>query len=236
MPRTWSRLVSGTASLVLLLATSSAGAGSIEIEFDLTGSSVSLLGDILLVPPDGQVTHAHVTLSVTGSDITTPAVGVARVSDLDVDATIDGTVGNSVLITGDFVAERSAGGTGSLASDLTTLSLTSLTLTLDGMLDCTGSQCIALGTFPVSVVGVPVQPSSLDPWVVHGLGIQGAGTLTATLPFDLGGNAVLADLSGVETTRRFVPEPNATSLGSVALLALLALLRRQRAAHMASGG
>jgi hypothetical protein len=230
MSRAWSRLVSGTASLVLLLATSSAGAGSIEIEFDLTGSSVSLLGGILLVPPDGQVTHAHVTLSVTGSDITTPAVGVARVRDLDVGATIDGTVGNSVLITGDFVAERSAGGTGSLASDLTTLSLTSLTLTLDGMLDCTGSQCIALGTFPVSVVGVPVQPSSLDPWVVHGLGIQGAGTLTATLPFDLGGNAVLADLSGVETTRRFVPEPSATLLAAAALMTLAGLAVGKRLA------
>ena len=230
MSRAWSRLVSGTASLVLLLATSSAGAGSIEIEFDLTGSSVSLLGGILLVPPDGQVTHAHVTLSVTGSDITTPAVGVARVRDLDVGATIDGTVGNSVLITGDFVAERSAGGTGSLASDLTTLSLTSLTLTLDGMLDCTGSQCIALGTFPVSVVGVPVQPSSLDPWVVHGLGIQGAGTLTATLPFDLGGNAVLADLSGVETTRRFVPEPSATLLAAGALMTLAGLAVGKRLA------
>ena len=228
MSRAWSRLVSGTASLVLLLATSSAGAGSIEIEFDLTGSSVSLLGGILEVPPDGQVTHAHVTLSVTGSDITTPAAGVAGVSHLDVDATIDGTVGNSVLIIGDFVAEQSAGGTGSLASDLTTLSLTSLTLTLDGMLDCTGSQCIALGTFPVSVVGVPVQPSSLDPFVVHGLDIQGAGTLTGTLPFDLGGNAVLADLSGVETTRRFVPEPNTAGFVAVGLLLARSLRRRRR--------
>ena len=228
MSRTWSRLASGTASLVLLLTAPSAGAGSIEIEFDLTGSSVSLLGGILELPPDGQVTHAHVTLSVTGSDITTPAAGVAGVSHLDVDATIDGTVGNSVLITGDFVAEQSAGGTGSLASDLTTLSLTSLTLSLDGTLDCIGSQCIALGTFPVSVVGVPVQPSSLDPFVVHGLDIEGAGTLTATLPFDLGGNAVLADLSGVETTRRFVPEADTAAFVGVGLLVARSLRRRRR--------
>jgi len=212
---------------VLLLATSSAGAGTIEIEFDLTGSSVSLLGGMLEVPPDGQVTHAHVTLSVTGSDITTPAEGPAGVHHLDVDATIDGTVGNTVQITGAFVAEQSAGGTGSLASDLTTLSLTSLTLNLDGMLDCTGSQCIALGTFPVSVVGVPIQPSNLEPFVVHGLGFQGAGTLTATLPFELGGNAVVANLVGAETTRRFVPEPNTAGFVAVGLL-LARSLRRKR--------
>lgn len=233
MQTTLNCLASAITGILLLLASPPAEAGSIRIDFDLTGSFVSLLGGILEIPPDGDITTATARITVTGSDLTSPDAGDVQLSNLQLAATIDGTVGESVLITGDFTASQIAGGKGSLANDLTTLSLVSLTLNLDGTIDCIGGLCAALGTFPASVMNSPVEPSGLEAFAIEGLDTLGTGTLSGVLPFYLGGNEVFATLVGQETGRTFlVPEP-AANLSITASLLTLSWLRARRKKRLA---
>jgi hypothetical protein len=216
-----SSLASTLAGVLLLFAAQPAWAGSISIDFDLTDSSVSLIGGILQIPPDGAITVATAHITVPGSGLTSASPGPAQLSSLELAATINGTVGQSVLITGGFTTSQIAGGDGSLAGDLTTLSLLSLTLNLNGTVDCMGGLCAALGTFPVSVMDEPVDPIGLQPFTIGGLGTLGAGTLSGVLPFDLDGNDVVVTLVGQEVGRMFVPEPASGMLVGFGLLAAL---------------
>ena len=94
----------------LLLAAPSAWADSITIDFDLTSSSISLLGGILDIPPDGSLTSATAQLTVPASSLTSALAGSAQLSALDLAATINGTIGGSILITGGFTASQIGGG------------------------------------------------------------------------------------------------------------------------------
>jgi hypothetical protein len=161
----------------------------------------------LAIPPDGSVTLGSARLTLEGTDITSATAGPAQLSGLELAASINGAVGGSVLITGGFTANQLAGGAASLASDRTTLTLTSLSLNLNGTIDCIGGLCVALGTFPAAAVNTPVTPVGFGDFAIAGLGSLGAGTLRGTLPFNLGGNEVIASLVGQEVGRIFVPEP-----------------------------
>jgi hypothetical protein len=228
----WARsaFIAPATAFVLFLVAAPAQSGTITIEYDLTGSGVALLGGILNIPPDGSITSATARVTVPGSDLTSAAAGDARLTNLELTATIDGTVGGSVLITGGFEASQTGGGDGSLALDLTTLDIVSLALDLTGTLDCLGGQCLSLGDFPASVTDSPLDLSGFDPFTLGGLGTFGAGTLSGVLAFDLSGNDVVVGLTGQEVSRNFVPEPASGTLVGLSLAAILCVSPRRRVA------
>ncbi|HXK23726.1 MAG TPA: hypothetical protein VMS55_13725 [Myxococcota bacterium] len=63
--------------LVLCLLAGSARAGQISVQFDFRGSTVSLLGGLIQVPPDGSVTAASGTLVASGLGSAAPVAGPA---------------------------------------------------------------------------------------------------------------------------------------------------------------
>lgn len=220
-------LASFVSCLLLLLTAPSAWAGSIHIDFDLTGSSASLLGGLLQLPPDGSITSASARVTVPGASLTEATSGSAQLSSLQLAATIDATVGGSVGIAGDFTAVQTGAGLGNLAGDLATLDIASILFEIDGTLDCVGGQCVALGTFPVSVTDSLVLFINLDPFVIGGLDTVGGGTLSGALAFNLGGNEGVATLVGQESGRSFVPEPASGMLVGFGLLAAVCVDRRR---------
>jgi hypothetical protein len=224
MRRVRSVLIAPVTAVVLLLAAPPALAGTITIDFDLTGSGVALLGGILNIPPDGSITAASAQVTVQGSSATNPTAGAAQLGNLVVVATVDGTVGSAVLLTGGFSAAQIGGGAGSLSGGLANLNLATLTLNVNGLVNCFGGLCTALGTFPISVVNSVSVLTGFGSMGIGGLGTLGAATLNGVLPLTIGGNTMALSLVGQEVNRTFViPEPNTFALVGLGMLGLAGL-------------
>lgn len=208
-------------TVVPILAAPAANAGSVEIEFDLTNSTLTMLNGILTLPPDGTITAATARVTVPAASLSAPLSGVAQVSSLVLSGTLNGTVGGAVLLTGGFSGNQVGGGAGVLSGGLANLALGSLSLDLNGIVNCFGGQCPALGTFPISATNWLTVLTGLDSFGVGGLATPGAGTLTGVLPMNLAGNSVVVSLIGQEVSRIFVPEPGTGSLLGLAVLGLL---------------
>jgi hypothetical protein len=212
----------------LLLAAPSAQAGTITVDFDLTNSTVALLGGILNVPPDGSITAASAQVTVQGSNATNAGAGAAQISNLMLMATINGTVGSAVVLTGGISGTQLGGGAGSLSAGLANLIVTTLSLNLNGVINCFGGMCPALGTFPVSAVN---SVSVVTGWNLGmaGLGTLGAASLNGVLSLAIAGNTAVVNLVGQEVNRTFVPEPNTFALVGLGMLGLAGLgVRRAR--------
>jgi hypothetical protein len=219
-----SALIAPVTAAVLLLAAPSARAGTITVDFDLTSSTVALLGGILNIPPDGSITAASAQVTVQGSNLTSPSAGAAQLSNLMVMATINGTVGSSVLLTGTFSGTQLGGGAGSLSGGLANLIVATLTLNVNGLVNCFGGLCGALGTFPISAVNSVSVLTGFGSMGIGGLGTLGAATLNGLLPLTIGGNTMALSLVGQEVNRTFViPEPNTFALVGLGVLGLAGL-------------
>jgi hypothetical protein len=218
-----SALIASVAAVVLLLAAPPARAGTITIDFDLTGSSVALLGGILNIPPDGSITAASAQVTVQGSNLTNASAGAAQLGNLMLMATINGTVGSAVVLTGSFSATQLGGGAGSLSGGLANLNVATLTLNLNGLINCFGGLCPALGTFPISAVNSVSVLTGFGSMGIGGLATLSAATLNGVLPLTIGGNTAALTLVGQEVNRTFIPEPNTFALVGLGMLGLTAL-------------
>ena len=224
-----SALIAPVTAVVLLLAAPSARAGTITIDFDLTGSGVVLLGGILNIPPDGSITAASARVTVQGSNLTNASAGAAQLSNLTLMATINGTVGSAVVLTGGFSGTQIGGGAGSLSGGLANLIVATLTLNLNGLVNCFGGLCPALGTFPVSAVNSVTVLTGIGSMGIGGLGTLSAATLNGVLSLTIGGATAVVSLVGQEVNRTFIPEPNTFALVGLGMLGLAGLgWRRNR--------
>jgi len=224
------RLAAVATVLAVLLASPSARAGSIGIDFDLSNSVISILGGILTIPPDGSIASATATVTIQGSSLSNPTPGAAALSDLTLQASVDGTVGGVVTLTGDIAATQVGSAPGSLTAGLGNLMISSLSLNLSALINCTGGLCPAVGTFPISVMTItPI--SGVGNLGVGGFGTIGNATLNAILAITLSGNSAVINLVGQEISRTFtpsVPEPGTFGMLALGLLGLAGLGWRSR--------
>lgn len=203
-------------------------ADEIEIELDLTGSSVSAVGGEILIPPEGSITAASATLIVPGSGSVTASSGPASLRDLVLDLTVDATVFGLADITGTVTATQLGTGFGTLSAGLGAFNLTqSLFVEATGFIDCAGFGCGLVGTFPATFNGTQTfaPPLSIG---VGGLGTAGSATVMGSLLLDLAGQSAILTLVGAETSRTFVPEPSHLLQLAVAGGLLMLLFRRPR--------
>jgi len=220
-------LVAPVTAVVLFLAAPFAQAGTITVNYDLSSSAVALIGGVLNIPPDGSITAASAQVTVQGSNLTNASAGAAQLANLTLVATINGTVGGAVSLTGGFSGAQIGGGAGNLSAGLANLGVTTLTLNLNGLINCFGGLCTALGAFPVLAVNSVSVLTGFGGLGIGGLGTLGGATLNGVLSLSIAGTAVTVSLVGQEVGRTFIPEPNTFALVGLGVLGLAGLGARR---------
>ncbi len=211
-------------SLALALAATPAHAGTLTIDFDFTGSTVTLLGGVVTVPPDGAVNAGSGSIDFLADNGTQQAIsGAAQIGNASLGVSLNKDLLGLALITGSVSGAQSGSASGALNAALTQVTLLSpLQILYTGMIQCTGTGCGAVGTFPVVVNTIL---SFFGGVGVGNLASTGNATLNATLPFSLAGFTGVLQLSGVETSRTFVPEPNTAALVALGMVGFGAAAR-----------
>lgn len=205
-------------------------AGRIDIDFDFSGSSISILGGSVNIPPDGTITSASGQIGVPGSGLVTASSGAgARFRDLTLDATLDATLATfGVTLTGGAQATQLGGGNGSLSAGLGNLVFGNMQLSLAVAINCMGSTavCSAL-SLPLATTGP--QTLALGTIPISGLGTVGAGAVNGSFSITLAGFTAVLNLVGTEVSRTFIPEPNTFGLVALGLAGLAGMrsLRRR---------
>jgi hypothetical protein len=220
------------AALWIALSSAPASAGEVTIQFDFTGSTISILGGILTIPPGGTITAASGSATFLGTGPTLISAGAARLEALDLAATINQNVLGQALVTGDILAQQLTGPTyGQLSAGLGSAVFANIVLNVDVDAACVGIGCPFIGTFPINIAG-NFTVANLNA-VVGSLNTLSAATLMATLPVSLSGFSGLLVLVGSEVSRSFspVPEPGTFGALSLGLVALALVARFTRRPH-----
>jgi hypothetical protein len=211
------------ALLLLLGSAPAARAGQITIDFDLSGSSISILGGVIVVPPDGSITSAGTRLQVEGSSNANASAGPARLRSLTLGGTISGTVLGAMTVTGGISASQIGSAAGLLNPALTLAAFGGTgVLSVNALINCTpGAACIVLGAFPISISG-PQTFSPFGSFQVGNINSVGNATLSGQLSVMLSGLTAVFNLAGTEISRTYVPEPSTFSLLGIALIGVAA--------------
>ncbi len=222
-------------ALLWLGATSPAGAGVISIEFDLAGSTLTMLSGAIRVPPDGRIHSASVVVDLAGPGPATPTPGgPALLRSLAIDLSIDADVfGN--LVTGSAVGAQVGSVPGTLsAGGLLLLLSQPLRLNLDARAGCSGDLCGVIADFPVSFSGTQTL-APVSAFGIGGVSLPGSATLAASLDLAIAAFSAELALMGAEVNRTFAPEPGSFGLVAVGLAALaVGGARRRRASRRPS--
>ena len=102
------------ALFLLATGTATAHAATVTIAFDLSGSTIQILGGAITVPPDGTIVSASSTAVFSASGLTSVLAGPARLRSVTIDATLAGTITGSVSITGSIFANQVGSALGTL--------------------------------------------------------------------------------------------------------------------------
>jgi len=207
------------ALLLLLGSAPAARAGQITIDFDLSGSSISILGGAIVVPPDGSITSASTKLQVEGSGNASASAGPARLESLTLAGTVSGTVLGTMTLTGGISASQIGSAAGLLNPALTLAAFGGAgVLSVNALINCTpGAACSVLGAFPISVTG-PQTFSPFGSFQIGNINSVGNATLAGQLSLTLSGLTAVFNLAGTEISRTYVPEPSTFSLLGMALV------------------
>ena len=213
-------------ALLVWLVASPADAGRIRIDFDFGASSLSILGGLINIPPDGTITSAAGTVQVPATGTTSVSAGFARLHDLTLAGTVNAnTVG--LLITGNFNATQPNTASGQLSAGLANLLLPNpFILGMTGMIGCSGANCATLGTFPISLTGP--QFITIGTLPIANLSTLGAATINGSFSLTIGGFTAVLNLVGSEVGRTFIPEPKPFGLVAMGIAGLAALRTQQR--------
>jgi len=216
--------------ILLLVRPEGARADAIEIEFDLTGSTISAVGGLINIPPDGTINAASMKLRVSGSGSLTPLPGPASIRSLGLDVTVFAPL-LSATVTGFVMATQNGMAHGTLSALLGKFNLTdSLLVDASGLFDCTGALCGLFGTFPISINGTQTitPPFGLT---LNGLSTLGGAVAAGALALSLASQTAVVNLAGVEVARTFIPEPSRVlQLAAAAALVAVLFARRGRGA------
>ena len=209
-------------TLCWMVGATAAQAGTLTVEFDLTGSTIDILGGGIVIPPEGSITAGSLHLIVQAADIQSPEAGSASLGSLTLGVDIDGAIlGNA--ITGSAAASQIGTAAGSLLPGLSVLSFPGpLVLDSNALIDCSGPNCASIGSFPISVTGPQTLPV-LGSFAVGGLATPGAAAITAAFTFTLAGFSAEIAVVGAELSRFYVPEPSVAALLGMGLLGLTGL-------------
>jgi len=213
-------------ALWLGLASASARAGEVTIQFDFSGSTISVLGGILTLPPGGSITAASGSATFLANGPTLISAGPARLEALDLAATIDDDVLGQAHVTGDILVQQLASPpAGALSVGLANAVFHDILLNVDVDANCVGAGCAFLATFPLGIAG-NFTAATLNA-ALGNLATPSAATLMAVVPFSLSGFSGVLNLVGSEVSRSFNPVPEPGTLGALSLgLVLLALIAR----------
>jgi hypothetical protein len=218
--------------LLLIGPASVAQAATINIDFDLSGSTVSILGGIIDVPPDGSFTLATATLVVEGAGISTPQPsGQVTLWKLRLKGNIDADILGQAHITGNFDNNALNQPMGTLDGGAANVLFgQSLQLGMNTHLNCAGSACGSIAAFPLDLTG-PSTLTALGAIPIAGLGTYGAANFAASFSVSVSGYTMLVSLVGQEISREYaqIPEPNTFALVAIGLTGLGALAARRRA-------
>ena len=210
--------------LSLLLTPCVSTAGTIFIDFELSGSTLHFFGGLLEIPPDGSLSGV-MTVALPGTGPTSAAAGPAEITDLtltadfaktEFGATLSGTVGLTQI----------GAAAGTFAGDLTSLDVPMLSAGITAHIECSGATCSLFGTFPMDQDDTgSFANTSL---VLADLIQPGMTSLLGTIESAPGQS--LIDLVGKETSRHYVvPEPATGTLALLGLAVLAGQSRRGRA-------
>lgn len=209
----------------LLLSAPMLRAGTVEVEFDLTGSTLSALGGNINVPPDGTITSGSMRMRLSGVGSMTVSPGPASFAAFSLGLTVDALL-SGALVTGAASMTQNGVADGSLTTALVHMAATSpFRVSATGSFDCAGVGCSALGSFPVTFNGI----QTIGPPVTFALGsidTPGQATASGTLLMMLGTHTAVLGVVGNEISRTFVPEPDwpwhaAVLVGSLVVFARL---------------
>jgi hypothetical protein len=196
------------------------------IDFDFSGSSLSLLGGIVQIPPDGSITSGSAQLVVSAVGIATPIPGgFVALRNFSAAATVNAiTFGNT--ITGNVVLNQvDPGASGNLTAGLANAFFAGpMQVSQGGVLNCVGPSCDIL-SLPTTLTGT--QLPNLGNMPIANLAAVGNALISGTFAITIAGFTGQLQLVGTEVSRVFVPEPG--SAGLVAFgLAGLAVWRGRR--------
>ncbi len=199
-----------------------ARAGFITIDFDFSGSTISILGGALVVPPEGSVTSASGNATVPGTAIDSAGPGGAQFAGLTLVGTINGTV-PFATITGNFTAVQQGTAAGGLTGALSNVQINPpVFLDVDALIGCTGALCSFFGlSMPVTVNSVQtiLQQFTLG---IGNINSVGAATVNGVIGVTLAGFTAVINLQGTEVNRTFdpIPEPGTFALVGLGLLGI----------------
>lgn len=196
----------------------------IEIGFDFTGSSISILGGLIEVPPDGSISSGSGVLRLDGTG-GVPVAGGAQLKDLN----LAGTFSKSTFglnIDGSIAATQPAAAGGVLTAGLSSVNLPNpFVMNFSGFANCTGGTGCGVLSLPANLSGP--QTFTIGAMPVANLASPGNAMLNGTFSLTIGGFSALLTLVGTEVSRTIIPEPASAGLLTLGLLGLVALRRRR---------
>jgi hypothetical protein len=188
-----------------------AQAGTLTVNFDFTGSSISVLGGVINIPPQGSIQSASGTLDLSALGSATAIAGPASLRDFQMALTINALVfGNT--ITGNAAITQIGGALGgTLNGALNAFNAGGpMQINQSANIGCTGPNCAILG-LPTTINGT--QPLTIAALPIANLNSIGNALVDGTFDITFAGFTGVLHLVGTEVSRSFVvPEPNSLAL------------------------
>ena len=203
-----------------------AQAGTLTVNFDFTGSSLSVLGGTINIPPQGSIQTASGTVDVNALGSATAIAGPAAFRDFQMALTINALVfGNT--ITGNAAITQIGGPlAGVLNAGLSAINAGApMQIQQAATIGCTGPNCAILG-LPTTINGT--QPLTLAALPIANLNSIGNAVVDGTFDITFAGFTGVLHLVGTEVSRSYIPEPNSLALVGLGMALLAGSRLRKR--------